>query len=697
MAKRAKAAVSRTEGASAPGSTGRDGAGGDGTARQGRGRAAKPQAAAPAQPLDAERALDVLNAMAEGAVLWDAEGRCLMCNPRALALLELEPGDLEPGTPREAFMMQSIATGAMTPEGADDVMQRFEAGKAFSFERTTPTGRELRANARPCRGGGYVVTLSDVSDLRVQELIVAKAKEKAEKAQADLAERLDDLTMEKKELEAQRAELERTALVATHASDLVYITNPQGRLEWINRAFAMRTGYSIKDVADKRPLDVLSGDDTNEEEVERLNAGFKERRTTRAELQVYARDGSSFWFKCELIPIFSKDGRNTHFISVGRDVTERRAAWKKAEQARLFEQRKREESHLLTDFNEWLQSCDTVEEMFDVVRTFLSRLLPQCKGSVYVYADTRDVLDGICNWNDGPMLGSFEPGDCWGLRRGRPYVYGENAIAFPCAHAAEQYDGEVPARYCCVPITAHGDTVGLLHVEIPRMDLEERVFSEDELRETQKLINICAEQISLAIANLKLREQLRNQSIRDVLTGLYNRRYFLDTARRELNRATSSGESLSIISFDVDKFKVFNDTHGHDAGDAVLRTLSSTMTQMFTGRDIPCRFGGEEFIVLLPGADAAKVAERAEALRAAVEARRVRYGNQNLGVTISSGIACFPADGEDLTSMIKRADQALYAAKAGGRNCVVAASDVEEDAPELRGEEEDGRVGARVV
>ena len=643
-------------------------------------------------------ALSIMNAMAEGAILWGEGGVCLLCNARARQLLELSDEDLQPGASRDDFLTASVAMGSFSRDRLKTIQGGFKAGKAFSYDRTTPQGRELKSQVRPTGTGGFVETVADVSDVRVQELIVEKAKEKAEKAQAELSEKLDDLKLEKRELEAQRAELERTALVATHASDLVYITNPEGRIEWINRAFSHRTGYQIGDVSGKSPIDLLCGKDSAVEEIYKLSSGFRERRMTRAELQVYAQDGTSFWLKCELIPIFSPDGRNTHFISVGRDVTDRRAAWKKAEQARLFEQRKRQESHLLTDFNEWLQSCDTVEEMFEVVETFLGRLLPQCKGSVYVYADNRDALDGICSWNGGKLLKQLEPTQCWGLRRGRPYSYGENNIAFPCEHVADQYGDELPERYCCVPITAHGDTVGLMHSDIPIRDEDGQPLDEDEMRETQKLVNICAEQISLAIANLKLREQLRDQSIRDVLTGLYNRRFFLDTARREINRSMATGEPVSIISFDVDRFKLFNDTYGHDAGDNVLRTLSTVMKAMFVGREIPCRFGGEEFIVLIPECGKEGLALRAEQLRRAVEQRRVRYGNQTLGVTISIGTVTYPDDGEGLTELIKRADQALYKAKEGGRNQVVSAADV--DPSELGDEDiepENDRIQARVA
>src|SRR5438132_14110727 len=171
-----------------------------------------------------------------------------------------------------------------------------------------------------------------------------------------------------------------------------------------------------------------------------------------------------------------------------------------------------------------------------------------------------------------PRLGTavrscrLHPDDCWGLRRGQPYTFGENEIDFPCAHV----DLLVKSDYCCVPILAHGETIGLLHLEFGS---DHQTGSEKpemaEIVEQRRLGLVCAEQISLAIANVKLRDQLCDQSIRDVLTGLFNRRYMLETCRREFSRALRTAQNISVLSIDIDHFKKYNDNHGHDAGDMV--------------------------------------------------------------------------------------------------------------------------------
>ena len=189
--------------------------------------------------------------------------------------------------------------------------------------------------------------------------------------------------------------------------------------------------------------------------------------------------------------------------------------------------------------------------------------------------------------------------------------------------------------------------------------------------EQRRLGIACAEQISMAIANVKLRDQLRDQSIRDALTGMYNRRYMLETCRREFARAIRTGQSITFLSLDVDHFKKFNDNHGHDAGDMVLRAVGECLKASFRDEDIPCRFGGEEFVVILPGAGPVDGERRAEDVRAKIEALTVRYLDGTLPrVTVSIGVATFPHSGKTPEAVLKAADEALYEAKGAGRNRV---------------------------
>ncbi|CAL75832.1 Putative diguanylate cyclase (GGDEF) with GAF and HAMP domains [Bradyrhizobium sp. ORS 278] len=326
----------------------------------------------------------------------------------------------------------------------------------------------------------------------------------------------------------------------------------------------------------------------------------------------------------------------------------------------------------LSELSEWLQSAKSETELYDMISSVLGRLMPECKGSLYIYANSRDVLEVAAQWNGEARTTSMHPEDCWSLRRGHFYVHGTSEIEFHCDHVHK----DINENYCCIPILAHGDTVGLLHLEYTFDSSETAEEAKARFADRVRLGLACAEHLSIAIANMKLREGLRDQSVRDVLTGLNNRRYLLETARRELLRAARHKSPVSVVTLDVDHFKTFNDNHGHDAGDTVLRHVGEILRATFADDGVPCRFGGEEFVVLLPGATTEEGGVRAEELRARIESMKIRYADSYLPrVTISAGVASYPDAGGSFMDILRVADDALYQAKQKGRNRVeVAAS-----------------------
>lgn len=302
-----------------------------------------------------------------------------------------------------------------------------------------------------------------------------------------------------------------------------------------------------------------------------------------------------------------------------------------------------------------------------IVSKFMNRLVPDSAGELYLYSNSRDVLDGACEWGQERQINDFiAPDSCWSLRRGRAYDFSKDTLSFLCDHKA---DGAAPARYICIPVIAHGDTVGLLHIDFPPK------LSHADVKTFSRFASRAAEHIFMAIANVKLRDELHDQSVRDPLTGLCNRRYFMDALRREATKADRGGQGFGLISFDADKFKVFNDNHGHESGDMVLRALADCMHACLPDKAVHARVGGEEFAVLVPdcGLDQALIA--AETLREAVAKTDVRTAFGLLPkVTISAGVVAYCGDGTSPSALIKQADEALYAAKHNGRNRVEAAA-----------------------
>jgi diguanylate cyclase (GGDEF)-like protein len=285
---------------------------------------------------------------------------------------------------------------------------------------------------------------------------------------------------------------------------------------------------------------------------------------------------------------------------------------------------------------------------------------------------SRNVAESMAAWGGAlPGESVFAPDDCWALRRSRLHAAPNLEFGQRCPHvAAPDVSG-----YLCVPLLAQGEALGILHLRTLRQDPTGQknpslLFTDSGRR----LATAVAEQIGLALANLRLRETLRQQSIRDALTGLFNRRFLEESLDREIRRAARGNRPLSVLMMDLDHFKRFNDTFGHDAGDLLLRELGALLQQNVRGSDVACRFGGEEFALILPDASPATAQERGEVLRRAAKHLDLKHAGQSLGtVTLSVGVAAFPEHADTPASLIRAADQALYRAKAAGRDRVMLA------------------------
>jgi diguanylate cyclase (GGDEF)-like protein/PAS domain S-box-containing protein len=318
---------------------------------------------------------------------------------------------------------------------------------------------------------------------------------------------------------------------------------------------------------------------------------------------------------------------------------------------------------LLTELSGMLQSCQALDEIFAAVQTYAAYLLPDEAGALYLMNDARDSVSRSAYWGALTAdVASFHPQDCWALRRGATFQTSRPSQGLGCSHAACRESG---TTFVCQPLIAQNNLLGLLYREAGPASS----FSAG----ANQLAAMLSEQISLAIANLELREQLRKQAIRDPLTGLYNRRFLEEALARETGRSARDGTPLALAILDIDHFKRINDTYGHEAGDTVLRGLGKILGETIRATDIVGRFGGEEFLLLLPGASLDVAERRAHEVLEAVRAMHVAAPGSALNnITASIGLAVMPlhaAKGDALAA----ADAALYLAKAEGRNRVVVA------------------------
>jgi diguanylate cyclase (GGDEF)-like protein len=300
---------------------------------------------------------------------------------------------------------------------------------------------------------------------------------------------------------------------------------------------------------------------------------------------------------------------------------------------------------------------------------FAGELFPGATGDLLIVNNSRDAVEAVASWGAAhAQPAPFPPGHCWALRRGIRHTVARGTASAQCQHLT----GTQPALYACVPLAANGELLGVLHLRI------------DQPNEENTLLDLAgrfSEAVALALANLRLRETLRWQSIRDPLTGLFNRRYLEASFEREVKRSDRQGRPIGVIMLDLDHFKHFNDANGHDDGDAFLRELGNLLGTSVRADDIACRFGGEEFILVLPEAPLEATRRRAEELREAIARLRVQHrGRQLPTVTASLGVAVFPDHGANVGELIRAADDALYQAKSGGRNrLAIAPLDDEDD------------------
>jgi diguanylate cyclase (GGDEF)-like protein/PAS domain S-box-containing protein len=317
----------------------------------------------------------------------------------------------------------------------------------------------------------------------------------------------------------------------------------------------------------------------------------------------------------------------------------------------------------LSEISDFLQACLTVEEACNALSHLVEPLFPQCSGGLFITSASRNRVDLMSSW--GQSLYSekaFLPKDCWGLRRGRIHYY-EHNNGICCNHIPLK---EESAATLCIPMIAQGETIGLFFLSTSMSTALPDV--------KQQLARTLAEQVGIAIANLRLQETLKQQSIRDPLTGLYNRRYLEESLDQELSRAQRQKHPISMIMLDIDHFKRFNDSYGHDAGDFVLQTVGTMLKKYVRGSDVACRYGGEEMILVLPELPLEAASKRAEEIREAISMLVLSHNDKSLGnVTASVGVASFPQHGITGSSVMQAADAALYRAKAAGRNQVLTA------------------------
>ncbi|MGB8992111.1 MAG: PAS domain S-box protein [Desulfobaccales bacterium] len=480
--------------------------------------------------------------------------------------------------------------------------------------------------------------------------------------------------------------------VLDNSADSIGIVDRQGTVIKWNKASADVFGYSAAELTGKSAFELYADKTELEEMLARLR---RDGSVHRHEIHMKKKDGSIALFALSINLLYDQDHAIIGSVCVARDRSEIKrtlhdlaalneqlqneiAERKEVETAlqaannnlkeiiRQFEQRNREIT-LLNEMGDLLQACLTCQEAYEGIAHFAASLFPEESGALFILNASKTFMESVAAWEQ-PEIGEtvFSPDECWALRRGEIHAVDSQQPGLICPHLTK-----VPiADHMCIPLIAQGEIMGLILLQNRVCALDSPAPLREQLIESrQRLALTLARQISLALANLKLRDSLRAQALRDPLTGLYNRRYMEETLDREILRVQRRNQALALIMVDLDNLKPINDSLGHEAGDQVIKALGRFLKTQVRREDVACRYGGDEFTLIMPEASLEIACQRAELVRQGISRLRVVYGDRSLGpITASFGVATFPDHGIRGEDLVRAADAALYHAKQQGRN-----------------------------
>jgi diguanylate cyclase (GGDEF)-like protein/PAS domain S-box-containing protein len=477
--------------------------------------------------------------------------------------------------------------------------------------------------------------------------------------------------------EANLAAAQRIAHFGSVELDIPSINEPEKRpVRWSDEVFRI-FGYEPGEIEASRQAYFRCIHPDDREKVRKaLDQALHEPKPFAIDFRVVRPDGTERNILERGDIIFDrKTNELLKLVASIQDVTDRvqaeirlhNANQELAEKVAELEQRSKE-INLLSEMGSRLQACNEADEAYVEICTKVEQLFPTWSGALCITSASRTTVETVSDWGlPGHVERVFAPDDCWALRRGQLQSYQRGVRGSACRHL----DLREVEESLCIPLMSQGEAIGVVSLQMMRGQEQREAAPKPSRESERRLAAVLAKQVALSLWNLKLRESLRTQSICDPLTGLFNRRYMEETLEREFSRAHRNKSSVAIVMADLDHFKRFNDTFGHQAGDSLLRGLGDLLKRYTRSQDIACRYGGEEFSLVLTDTTLDGAFKRAEILRQQVKQMSVEYDGQLLGaVSVSMGVALFPDHGSTMGEVLRASDQALYAAKREGRDRV---------------------------
>jgi diguanylate cyclase (GGDEF)-like protein/PAS domain S-box-containing protein len=458
--------------------------------------------------------------------------------------------------------------------------------------------------------------------------------------------------------------------LAEDAPVTLWLTDIQGNAIFTNNQYKNFIGREkVEQQGGKAWFNALHPDD-REYCLTIFKDAFESHKAFTMEYRLKRRDGEYRHFIDHGEPYIDNSGSFAGFVGSSTDITEQKLSEDELKKSHDEMTQYNHEMQLINQLNSYLQVCRTVDETYPIVSYYAEQIFPECDGALFLFNESKSLVEAKSQWGNSEITNSpvITPDDCWSLRQGKTHTTLDNDARLRCNHVEDSI-----RNYICEPIIAQGEMLGMLHVEFANHDFDNVEDKNQHIESRKRLTKITADNLALSLVSLKLREALQNQSVKDPLTKLFNRRYMEESLEREIHRCVRGNAGLGLIMADVDHFKKFNDQFGHDAGDLVLTEFATLLQNQFRSSDIICRYGGEEFIIIMPTASKEIVLKRAEEIRQSIKELTISVNTVELPkVTSSFGVSYI--NGTTVVSvekLLKAADVALYQAKNDGRDQVI--------------------------
>ncbi|MBI5545636.1 MAG: diguanylate cyclase [Deltaproteobacteria bacterium] len=461
-------------------------------------------------------------------------------------------------------------------------------------------------------------------------------------------------------------------IVVANSIDAIMTVDSHGAVASFNPAAERMFGWPSAEIIGQSVNRLFASEPVGEEP-ERARGGHPATRASpvgKGTREVLAERRGGAPFPIYLACTESQMHGQGFVTAIARDLTQYRQNAEALQRANALLQTKVVESEernrviaLLGQMSGLLQAAVNSADAYASIGDFARQLFPHDAGALCTMEPARNSVEVVASWGEPSTLSVFAPEECWALRSGRVHVASGHDTGALCPHLSSS----AAAGHACMPLTAQGESLGLVTFRWHPEDGAAKDPAGAVFR--VKLAAAFAEQVGLALTNLHLKQMLRVQAIHDPLTGLHNRRFLEEAFHRELLRAARRKSPVGVLMLDLDHFKEFTDAHGHAAGDSLLRAFAVQLRSDIRAEDIACRYGGEEFAVLLPDATLGQALTRAEQIREGVRKIVVDFQGKRLaGVTVSIGVAGLPEHGLSPDALLRAADAALYVAKAEGRD-----------------------------